>query len=182
MTRVQLAAAASLAALALATPARAEPLQPLRVEIGVAAPIADVWDAWTTSAGAQTFFGPRAHIELARGGAYDVAFQYDAARGQPHAEGLHVLSYVPGEMISFEWAAPTTLPAIRKRGASSFVVIQLTSVGPKATKVVLHHLGWAGEGAEWTRYRSYFQRVWPLVLGRLQRRFAEGKPIDFTRP
>lgn len=182
MTRIHLAAAAALAALAVAAPASAEPPRPIRFEIGIAAPIADVWAAWTTSAGAQTFFGPKAHIELTRGGAYDIAFTYDHARGQPRPEGLHVLSFVPGEMISFEWMAPTTLPKLRKLGATSFVVVQLTSVGPKSTKVVLHHLGWAGEGPEWARYRNYFDKVWPLVLGRLQRRFAEGKPLDFTKP
>lgn len=182
MTRIHLAAVATLAAFAVATPAWAEPPEPIRREIGIAAPIADVWTAWTTTAGVQSFFAARAHIELAPRGAYDVAFKADYTHPEPKFEGMRILSYVPGEMISFEWMAPRGLPKLRKKGATSFVVVQLTSLGPKTTKLVLHHLGWAGEGPEWNTYRNYFARAWPIVLGRLQRRFAEGKPIDFSKP
>jgi uncharacterized protein YndB with AHSA1/START domain len=176
----------TVAALALAgflapSAARAEPPAPLRKEVVVAAPAAEVWTAWTTSAGAKTFFAPGARIELARGGAYDILFAPDAPPGQRGAEGLHVLSFVPGAMISFEWSAPPTFPDIRKQGASSFVVVEIARLGPRKTKVVLHHLGW-GSGGRWPEVRAYFDKAWDVVLGRLQTRFAGGRPIDWANP
>lgn len=160
--------------------ARAAPPAPLRKEVIVDAPVAEVWAAWSTSAGAQTFFAPRVDIELARGGRYEVWFSPDAPPGQRGAEGLHVLAYVPGEMLAFEWSAPPAFPAIRERGASTFVVVQLAPAGARRTRVVLSHLGW-GEGRDWDQVRAYFARAWDVVLGRLQTRFARGRAIDFTK-
>lgn len=166
--------------LAMAGPARAEPAKELRKEVIVAAPAADVWAAWSTSAGAETFFAPSTRIELSRGGAYDILFAPDAPPGQRGAEGLHVLSYVPGEMISFEWSAPPTFPELRKLGPSTFVVVQIARLGPRRTRVVLHHLGW-GKCGDWDGVHAYFDKAWDIVLGRLQQRFATGKPLDFRK-
>ncbi len=168
--------------LALTGPAQAGSAgeRELRKEVIVAAPAAEVWAAWATSAGAQTFFAPSARIELSRGGAYEILFAPDAPRGQRGAEGLHVLSYVPGQMISFEWSAPPDFPEIRERGASTFVVVHITRLGPRRARVVLHHLGW-GKGSDWDAMHAYFDRAWDVVLGRLQKRFAEGRALDFSK-
>lgn len=40
----------------------------IRVEATVNAPLAEVWQAWTISAGAETFFAPKVNIQLAIGG------------------------------------------------------------------------------------------------------------------
>lgn len=168
-----------VALLLAAGAARAAPPAPLRKEVVVAAPIADVWAAWSTSAGAQTFLAPKVDVELAPGGRYEVWFSPDAPPGQRGAEGLHVLAYVPNEMFAFEWSAPPQFPEIRKRGASTFVVVQLAPVDAGRTRVVLNHLGW-GDGGDWPQVRAYFDKAWGIVLGRLQARFARGKAIDFA--
>lgn len=94
------------------------------------------------------------------------------------AEGLHVLSFVPGEMLSFEWSAPPAFPEIRKMGATTFVVVQLQSLGPKTTKVVMHHLGWR-DGGDWDKVYAYFDKAWDWVLGSLKTRFEKG-PVDWA--
>ena len=169
-----------LALLLCAGVAHAEPAKDLRKEVIVAAPAAAVYAAWTTNAGAQTFFAPKTNIELARGGAFEIYFAPDAPPGKRGAEGLRVLSFIPGEMVSFEWNAPPTFPEIRKKGPSTFVVVQVTALEPNKTKVVLHHLGW-GQGADWDKLYGYFDKAWDVVLGRLQTRFAEGRAIDFRK-
>ena len=40
----------------------------IRKEITVAAPVGQVWEAWTTQTGVTTFFAPQANVELAIGG------------------------------------------------------------------------------------------------------------------
>ena len=40
-------------------------------EVIVPAPRNAVWDAWTTPAGARTFFAPQCKIDLRPGGAYE---------------------------------------------------------------------------------------------------------------
>lgn len=169
-----------LAVLLFAGVAGAESPAMLRKEVVVAAPVADVWAAWSTSAGAQTFFAPRVDVELARGGRYEVWFAPDAPAGQRGAEGLHVLAYVPNEMFAFEWSAPPAFPEIRKQGASTFVVVQLAPVDARHTRVTLSHLGW-GSGGDWPKVQAYFDKAWGVVLGRLQTRFARGRAIDFAK-
>ena len=148
----------------------------IRKQVEVAAPVAEVWRAWTTSEGATTFFGPQANIELAVGGAYEILFDPELPKGQRGAEGLKVLSYLPEEMLSFEWSAPPEFPEERKR--LTFVVVQFAALGPSRTRVTLRHLGWP-EGGKWPQVMAYFERAWGIVASRLEQRFARG-PIDWA--
>ena len=52
-------------------------------QICVPATAARMWEAWTTEAGAETFFGPRCRIDLRPGGAYEVLFQLTLAMDLP---------------------------------------------------------------------------------------------------
>jgi uncharacterized protein YndB with AHSA1/START domain len=140
----------------------------------VAAGIGDVWDAFTTSAGAETFFAPRVRIELSLGGPYEVFFNpVDEVRS---TKGKQVLSYEPGSMVSFEWTAPPELPAVRS--GKTWVVVRLASAGPIGTQVHISHLGY-GTGPEWDRARAHFQQGWSELIDRLRLRFESG-PIDWT--
>jgi uncharacterized protein YndB with AHSA1/START domain len=85
----------------------------------------DVWAAWTTSEGATTFFAPRARIDISCGGAYELLWSDDdeAPPGSQGSEGCQVLSFLPGEMLSFEWNAPPEFPTVR--GTHTFVVVRM---------------------------------------------------------
>ena len=50
----------------------------IETEVIVPASLAEVWDGWTTAQGVATFLGPRARIELAVGGPYEIYFDPDA--------------------------------------------------------------------------------------------------------
>jgi uncharacterized protein YndB with AHSA1/START domain len=144
----------------------------------VPAHIGDVWKAWTTLAGVTSFFAPRAHLDLRLGGPYEMLFDLDAAAGSRGSESCKILSYLPDEMLSFEWNAPPQFSTIR--GQHTWVVIQLGCDGVSATRVKLSHVGW-GEGAEWDQAFEYFRRAWEIVFDRLVRRFAVG-PVDWQDP
>lgn len=78
-------------------------------EVIVSATTDQVWQAWTTSEGARTFFSENAEIELRSGGKYEILFVKDNPVGQQGSEGCRVLSYLPKKMLSFEWNAPPEL-------------------------------------------------------------------------
>jgi hypothetical protein len=105
--------AACFAAAAFADPGRM-----IRAEATVKAPVAEVWQAWTTSAGAETFFAPKANIQLALGRPYEIYF--DPKDERKGTKGLKILSYAPEEMISFQWNAPPEMPEVRDRGTGSW--------------------------------------------------------------
>jgi uncharacterized protein YndB with AHSA1/START domain len=154
-------------------------IRPIDKTVEVAASRDAVWDAWTTSEGAKTFFAPDARIRLELGGPYEILFDLDEAPGKQGSEGMRVLSFLPGEMLSFEWSAPPTIPEARE-GPRSFVVVELAPLGPARTRVRLVHLGFEG-GPRAEDVRSYFARAWDMVMAWLEHRFAKG-PIDWNAP
>ncbi len=148
-------------------------------EINVPAPLTEVWRAWTTKEGTESFFAPRCNIDLKPGGAYEMLFDLEAERGKQGGEGMVVMAVQPQRMLAFTWNAPPHLPSVR--GQMTHVVIRLFETDAGDTRVTLHHDGW-GEGNEWDAAFQYFSSAWAdVVLPRLKHRFESG-PVDWSNP
>ena len=151
----------------------------IRKEVVVNASQKEVWNAWTSSEGTKLFFAPEANIKLSVGGSYELFFDLDAPVGSRGGEGLKVLSYLPMEMLSFEWNAPPQFPEVRE-GSLTWVVVQFSACDRKQVSVKLTHLGWR-EGEEWAKVYQYFKNAWDIVLGRLEYIYSGGT-IDWNNP
>jgi hypothetical protein len=79
-------------------------------------------------------------------------------------------------MLSFDWNAPPSLP--EARGPAHVRRRAPGGVDARSTRVTLHHTGW-GSGGEWDKTFAYFDRVWPVVLGKLKASFETG-PADWS--
>ena len=151
----------------------------IRCQIDVPANLSQVWNAWTTEAGAQSFFAPECRIDLKPGGAYEMLFNLEAKPGHQGGEGMVVLAFQPENMISFTWNAPPDLSTVR--GHMTHVVVRFLEHADGSTRVHLRHDGW-GNGGEWNEAFTYFSIAWAdVVLPRLKYRFAVG-PIDWENP
>ena len=144
-------------------------------EVVVKAAPEAVFKAWSTSEGVATFFAPEARVEARPDGPFEVYVNPYAQPGMKGADHMRVLGVQDNRMISFSWNAPPSLPEARKQ--RTFVVVRLQPEGEQ-TRVRLTHSGW-GDGGEWDRAYTYFDRAWGNVLANLQKRFSEG-PIDWT--
>lgn len=181
--RIQAVLAAATLAVLLAsgsTAAQVKPMKKIEKSILVPAPVSEVWQAFTTVEGVTTFFAPKARLELRLEGPFEMLFAPEMPPGSQGSEGCQVLSFLPEKMLSFTWNAPPKFPSVRNGGEHTFVVVEFEPAGPRATKVVLTHLGWR-EGAEWDQVYAYFERVWGVVLSRLAHRFEKG-PLDWKDP
>ncbi len=138
-------------------------------EAVVAAPVADVYAAWTTPEGIRGFFEVDAAVGLRIGGPMEFYFVPEAEPGGQGSEGCQILSYVPDEMLSFSWNAPPLFPD--ERGKHTWVVIFFEDLGDGTTRVELRHLGF-GEGGSWTDVHAYFESAWERVMDALVARFA----------
>jgi len=148
----------------------------VRAEVTVEAGIDALWEAWTTEAGARTFFGPDCRIQLKIDGPYEIFFNLEAEPGERGGEEMRVLAFQPKKMLSFTWNAPPRLPNVR--GQRTHVVVRFKELSEERTQVTLTHDGW-GEGEEWDEAFAYFSRAWgEVVLPRLQHLFAVG-PVDW---
>ena len=148
----------------------------IRGEVVVDGGVDAVWDAWTTAGGVRSFFAPDCKVELRVDGPYEMFFDLEAPPGKRGGEGMRILAFQPGRMLSFTWNAPPDLPNVR--GHKTHVVVRMQPIDSGRTRVILTHDGW-GEGEEWDKAFAYFTRAWTeIVLPRLVRRFADG-PIEW---
>ena len=133
-------------------------------ETVVNGPSMEVWSAWTSKEGIDSWWGPPdARIELRLGGPFELLFLPDAPAGEQGAEGCRFLAYVPGEMLAFTWNATPDHPL---RSEFTWVVITFAEVDDATTAVRLVHTGFL-EGPDWDDYMSYFDDAWGYVLGLL---------------
>lgn len=146
----------------------------IQEEVMVEATLDEVWRAWTTNEGIQTFFSRQSNVQLGFRKPFEILFD-----GKIGSNGCEFLSYVPNEMISFSWNAPPHLE--HARGYQTFVVIQFEAVDSRTTRVSLIHLGFdemkaahPDHTAEWDQVREYFSGAWPYVLNNLKRSFIDG--------
>jgi uncharacterized protein YndB with AHSA1/START domain len=150
----------------------------IRKVVDVNAALDNTWEAWTTDEGVRSFFAPGSRIELGVGGDYELYFDPKGKPGQKGSENCKILSFLPGEMLSFTWNNPPSIPEIRNE--HTWVVIFFQSLEEQKTRVTLAHLGWQA-GESWQKALKYFDQAWDLVLGRLQYRFLNG-PLDWKNP
>ena len=136
----------------------------------VNAPVADVWKAWTTAEGIESFFAPKAaKVEPWPGGAFELWFGVDLPEGSRGSEGCKVHSVKPMEQFVFEWNAPPTIPTIRV--LRTLVYLDFRPLPGNRTELTLRNFGY-GDGEEWAKSRAYFARAWPAVMTSLEQRFA----------
>ena len=102
-------------------------------EVTVNASADEVWRAWTTEEGAQTFFAPRCIIDLRPGGKYEMLFDLEAEPGKQGGEGVIVLALQPPRMLSITWNAPPEIPDIRAQ--RTHVTVRLKAVNSNRTRV-----------------------------------------------
>ena len=164
------------ALLASAVPAAWAVERAIDKEVVVKATLEQAWAAWTTREGIVSFFAPDAKIEARVGGAFQIYIDPGAPPGAKGADDMRFLALQPMKMISFDWNAPPSLPAARAQ--RTFVVVRFVPVDENSTRVTLHHTGW-GDGGEWDKAYSYFDRSWVTVLANLKKRFEEG-PQDWS--
>ena len=170
MSRLLVGAACMVASVAFAQE------RAIQKEAVVGAPIAEVWKAWTTNEGIQSFFAPEAFVDPRPDGRFFIHFNPYAAAGSKGADDMRVLAVQAPRMLSFTWNAPPYYP--EARGQRTVVIVRLEPEGDAKTRVRLAHLGW-GTGGQWDDTFAYFDKAWGVVLGNLTKRFAEG-PIDWA--
>lgn len=156
------------------SPATAEPQklvpQKLVIEVEVPAPVAQVWEAFSTSSGLTTWLTPNAVVDLRPGGEWTAHFPGGSTGGGT------IVSFVPEKEIVLAALAPDQFPHVRaERTRATF---QFEPRG-NSTVVRLTQTGWKS-GPEWTRAYEYLVAGNAQLLATLHRRFVDG-PIDWKK-
>ena len=147
------------------------PEKALRFEVVVPGSLDDVWNAFSTKAGMETWLWKEARVEMRPGGDWLVIFSPTATAGGT------VVSVVPKAQVVIKAMAPEEFPTVRSERTTA--TFGFESIGPKATRVTLTQTGWKA-GAEWDAAYEYLAKGNAQLLTQLHQRFASG-PIDWSK-
>lgn len=137
----------------------------------VAAPPREVWAAFTTKKGQESWMVAHSEIELKVGGLMRTHYDPKGSIGDPGTIENTIISYDPERMLSFRVTkAPARFP-FPNAVKGMWTVIYFEPSGPQATRVRFVGLGF-GEDEESKKMRAFFDRGNAYTLKKLQERFS----------
>ena len=160
-----LAAASSLAGAAGAQDAIAS-------EGVIAAPVAEVWAAFTTGAGLRSWMAPHADIELRVDGLMRANYKPEGTLGDGSTIVNRLLSFEPQRMLSMRVArAPDDFPF---PGAimAMWSVVYFDALPDATTRLRVVSMGFTPD-AESQKMKAFFERGNAYTVKKLQEKFAK---------
>lgn len=112
-------------------------------EVLVEAPIADLWQAYTTSAGWMAWASPLAEVDLRAGGTIRTHYGPDAKIGDPGTNTLHIVNYVPERVLTLRAELSERWPEVMKEDAGNLMnVIVFDAQGESLTRLQSYGVGY----------------------------------------
>jgi len=137
----------------------------------VNAPLDQVWAAYTTKAGLESWMVAHAEIELKIGGTMKTRYDPKGTVDDSKAIENTILSYEPMRMLSFKVTkAPQGFP-FPSAITNMWTVVYFEALGEKATRVRGVSLGFSNDD-ESKKMREFFNHGNAVTLEGLQKRFA----------
>jgi uncharacterized protein YndB with AHSA1/START domain len=133
-------------------------------------PVAEVWKAFTTKEGIESWMVPVVEVDLRRGGSIRTNYNPKAKIGDPGTITHVILAYEPERMISSRFIAPENAPAA-KVAEATWGVSFFEEIAPQRTRVTYRSCGW-GHGPEWDTAERFFEQGNAWTFDRLRAKFA----------
>jgi uncharacterized protein YndB with AHSA1/START domain len=143
-------------------------LEPIVLEVAVAAPIDRVWKAWTDADQLVTWLTNAATVQARVGGPYELFWEPDHPE-RNSTQGCQITGMSEYEWISLNWKGPEQYADLmNSEPLPTAVRVLFRAAGPGQTIVCLEHAGW-GDGPRWAAARQWQERAWQVALTALQR-------------
>ena len=141
----------------------------LAEEVWIEAPVEVVWAAYTTVDGWTAWASPQAEIDLRVGGTIRTHYEEGAAIGDPGTNTLHIVNYVPLELLTLRADVSENWPEILKRDADNLSnVILFESLGPERTRIRSFGMGY-GDAPEYDDLLQFFAQANAGLFEKLKR-------------
>lgn len=154
--------------------------QVLRQSLVLDAPLADVWNLFTTDAGVSSWMAPVGYVDLRTGGMIRTNYNACAEREDDGWIENTVVNFVPERMITLQanlepqreaaWMNETIYAARE----NLYSVIEFEEVTPDRTRITMWGLGY-GTGPEWETMLGFFTAGNEWTFGQLQTAIAGGQ-------
>ena len=153
----------------------------LRQSVVVGAPVAQVWDAFTTTDGYRSWAVPVARIDFRVGGIIEASYASTAKLGDADNIRNEIIAYAPQRMFAMRnRTAPSEAPFDVPTFQSLHTVVLFDDLGSAGTRVTIVQPGYRS-GEPYERLWKFFEWGNGATLAALRDRFAKG-PTDWTKP
>jgi uncharacterized protein YndB with AHSA1/START domain len=144
---------------------------PLVHEGVVAAPLADVWTAFTTKEGQESWMVAHSEIDLKIGGQMRTHYDPKGVIGDAKTIENRIICYDPKRMLSLKVSKPPDGFPFPNAVKNMWTVIYFEANSPTTTRVRIVGLGF-GDDEESKKMRAFFDRGNAFTLKKLQEKFA----------
>ncbi len=151
---------------------------PLEHEGIVDAPVDEVWAAFTTKKGLESWMVPHAEIDLRVNGKMRTNYHADGAIGDPNTIENTILSFDPKRMLSLKATKPPENFPFKNAIKGTWSVMYFDALGPKRTRIRVVGLGY-GTDEESMKMRSFFDMGNAWTIRKLQEKFSA--PAEVSR-
>jgi len=140
-------------------------------EAVIAAPVSEVWKAFTTRAGIESWMVGAGDVDLRIGGLIRTSYQKGSDLDGDAAIHQQILSLDPGRMLSYRVVkSPKGFPFAQQIG-STWTTVYFESIDSGHTRVVARMLGYTSD-AESQKMRAFFLTGNKATMDALVRRFG----------
>ena len=138
----------------------------------VNAPVEEVWKAWTTREGMESWMVGKTDFELTVGAIWHTSYDKQSTLDDDRTIHQQLLAYDPGRMLAIRTVkAPKGFPFPNEIG-KTWTVVYLEPIGSAQTKVTARMLGFSAN-EESQKMRAFFERGNRATLDSLVKRFAK---------
>lgn len=128
-----------------------------QLELTVAAPVAKVWDAFTTDAGFTGWAAPVAHVTYGNDGMIEATYRISGKIGDPDNIKNRIVAYLPERLLVLHNEhVPSKGPFKQEVIDKIRTVIEFQDLGDGRTRVVESGVGY-GEGGDFDAMYAHFR-------------------------
>ena len=141
------------------------------------APVAEVWKAFTTKQGLESWMAPHVEIDLRVGGTMRSTYSKDGVVGDESTIENTIISFLPQRMLSFRnTGQPKGFP-FKAQIEKTWSVLQFVPVDANKTRLTITGMGYGDDPAS-QQMRTFFQVGNQTVLDKLKAKFAQGTEVN----
>ncbi len=145
-------------------------------EATINAPVAAVWNVWTTGEGYKSLGVAKAEVDFRIGGLIRSHYSATGVLGDEETIENRILAYEPLRMIAIRIERPPKSFPFKEAWKATWTVITLTDLGNNRTHIRVASMGY-GTDKESTAMRRFFETGNASTLKTLQNHFASGSAI-----
>jgi len=149
----------------------------LKQEVSFAAPIGDVWRAYTTAEGWTAWASPKAEVDLRVGGTIRTA--YEGEIGGSNTNTLHIVNYVPERLLTLRAELSSNWPKIMQEDAEKLSnVILFDEIANGVTRIQSFGIGYT-DAPEYDQLMGFFIKANESLYENLRAYLDTGARVEW---